>query len=170
MRIPPSPDAGDAVFLRRAYLDTTGTLPPADQVDAFLKDSNPTKRPQLVDRLLESPEYVDYWAYKWSDVLLVSSRKLPGPSMWSFYQFVRQSVAKNVTWDRFARSIVTAQGSTLTNGAANFYVLHRDPIDLSESASMAFLGLSLTCAGVTTIPWKNGHRTSITASPTCLPG
>jgi hypothetical protein len=144
--IPPSPDAGDAAFLRRAYLDATGTLPPASQVEAFLKDSDPNKRARLVDRLLESSQYVDYWAYKWSDVLLVSSRKLPGPSMWSFYQFVRNSVAKNVSWDRFARSIVTSQGSTLSNGAANFYVLHRDPIELSESASMAFLGLSLTCA------------------------
>ena len=93
-----------------------------------------------------SPEYVDYWAYKWSDLLLVSSRKLPAPSMWSFYRFVRESVASNVPWDRFARSILTAQGSTLSNGAAAFYVLHRDPIDLTESASMAFLGLSLTCA------------------------
>ena len=65
--------------------------------------------------------------------------------MWSFYRFVRQSVPKNVPWDRFARSIVTAQGSTLANGAANFFVLHRDPIDLTENTSMAFLGLSLTC-------------------------
>ena len=146
LRIPPSPDAGDAAFLRRAYLDATGTLPPPSEVEAFLKDRDPDKRAKLVDRLLDSPEYVDYWAYKWSDMLLVSSRKLPGPSMWSFYRFVRESVAKNVPWDRFARSIVTAQGSTLSNGAANFYVLHRDPIDLTESASMAFLGLSLTCA------------------------
>jgi hypothetical protein len=146
LRIPPSPDAGDAAFLRRAYLDATGTLPPVDRVEAFLEDRDPNKRIKLVDRLLDSPEYVDYWAYKWSDVLLVSSRKLPGPSMWSFYQFVRQSVAKDVPWDRFARSIVTAQGSTLTNGAANFYVMHRDPIDLTESTSMTFLGISLTCA------------------------
>ncbi|MGP0069996.1 MAG: DUF1553 domain-containing protein [Isosphaeraceae bacterium] len=146
LRIPPSPDAGDAAFLRRAYLDATGTLPPIDRVEAFLEDRDPDKRTRLVDRLLESQEFVDYWAYKWSDVLLVSSRKLPSPSMWSFYQFVRRSVAKNVPWDRFARSIVTAQGSTLSNGAANFYVMHRDPIDLTESTSMTFLGISLTCA------------------------
>jgi hypothetical protein len=146
LRIPPSPDAGDAAFLRRAYLDATGTLPPIDQVQAFLADRDPVKRAGLVARLIGSREYVDYWAYKWSDLLLVSSRKLPGPSMWSFYRFVRRSVEQNVPWDRFARSIVTAQGSTLTNGAANFFVLHRDPIDLTESASMAFLGLSLTCA------------------------
>ncbi len=146
LRIPPSPDAGDAAFLRRASLDATGTLPRIDEVKSFLEDRDPAKRVKLVDRLLESSAYVDYWAYRWSDLFLVSSQKLSGPSMWSFYRFVRQSVQKNVPWDRFARSIVTAQGSTLANGAANFFVLHRDPIDLTENTSMAFLGLSLTCA------------------------
>jgi hypothetical protein len=66
--------------------------------------------------------------------------------MWSFYRFVRRSVAGNVPWDRFARDVVTAKGNTLENGAANYFVLHRDPIDMTENASMAFLGLSLTCA------------------------
>jgi hypothetical protein len=146
LRILPSPDAGDAAFLRRAYLDATGTLPTGREAEAFLSDKDPDRRAKLVDRLLDSPEYVDYWAYKWSDLLLVSSRKLAAPTMWSFYRFVRESVAKNVPWDRLARSILTAQGSTLTNGAAAFYVMHRDPIDLTESASMTFLGLSLTCA------------------------
>lgn len=146
LRIPPSPDAGDAAFLRRAFLDATGTLPPADQVEGFVADADPAKRTKLVDRLLSSPEYVDYWSYKWSDLFLVSTNKLPAPAMWSFHRFVRDSVAENVPWDRFARSIVTAKGSTLANGAANYFVLHRDPIDLTESSSMAFLGLSLTCA------------------------
>jgi hypothetical protein len=146
LRIPPSPDAGDAAFLRRAYLDATGTLPPADQLEAFLADKDPGKRARLVDRLLESPEYVDYWAYKWSDLLLVSTNKLPAPAMWAFYRFVRKSVEDNLPWDKFARAVVTAKGSSLKNGAANYYVLHRDPIDLTENSSMAFLGMSLTCA------------------------
>lgn len=146
LNLPPSPDAGDAAFLRRAYLDATGTLPPVEQVEAFLADKSAGKRLALVDRLLGSSEYVDYWAYKWSDLLLVSSKKLPAPAMWSFYQFVRKSVADNLPWDQFARRVVTARGSTLQDGAGNYFVLHRDPIDLTESASMAFLGMSLTCA------------------------
>ncbi len=146
LRISPSVDTGDAPFLRRAYLDATGTLPTMEVTEQFLSDRDPEKRLKLIDRLLNSPEYVDYWAYKWSDLLLVSSQKLPAPAVWSFYRFVRKSVAENMPWDRFAREVVTAKGDTLTNGAANYFVLHRDPIDLTESTSMAFLGLSLTCA------------------------
>jgi hypothetical protein len=144
--LPPSPDASDAAFLRRAYLDATGTLPPMAAVDPFLLDRSPTKRARLVDRLLESTEYVDYWTYKWSDLFLVSSAKLTPRATGSFYRFLRKSVAENQPWDRFARELITARGSNLTNGAANFFVLHRDPIDLAETTSMSFLGLSLTCA------------------------
>ena len=146
LQIPPSPDCDDATFLRRASLDATGTLPTRAEVEKFLADPDPEKRVKLVDRLLGSSEYVDYWSYKWSDLLLVSSNKLPGPAMWAFYRFVRENVANNTSWDKLARAIVTAKGETLKNGAANYFVLHRDPIDLTESASMAFLGLSLTCA------------------------
>jgi hypothetical protein len=106
----------------------------------------PKARAALIDRLLERPEFTDYWAYRWSDLLLVSSRKLPGKGMWSFYNWIRESVAENKPWDRFVREIVTASGSTLKNGAANFFVLHKDPIDLTETTSQAFLGMSLTCA------------------------
>lgn len=146
LNIPPSPPADDATFLRRAYLDATGTLPGVDEVDSFLSDDDPGKRTKLVDRLLNSEAFVDYWAYKWSDLLLVSSRNLPKPAMWSFSRFIRDSVAANTPWDEFARQILTAKGSTLDNGAGNYFVIHRDPIELTENASMAFLGLAMTCA------------------------
>ena len=146
LRIPISGDCGDAAFLRRAYLDATGTLPPADLVNGFLVDTDSSKRDKLIERLLNSSEWVDYWTYKWADLLLVSSKKLPMPAVWSFYRFIRQSVVDNIAWDEFARRVLTAKGSTLANGAGNYFVLHRDPIDLTENASMAFLGMSLTCA------------------------
>jgi hypothetical protein len=146
LNLPPSPPADDAAFLRRAYLDATGTLPPAHEVDPFLADPDPDKRWRLVDRLIASEEYVDFWSYKWSDLLLVSTRKLPAPAVWSFYRAVRQAVKSNEPWDQVARRVVTAKGSTLSNGWANYFVLHRDTIDLTESTSVAFLGLSLTCA------------------------
>lgn len=145
LRLPPSEDCTDTEFVRRVFLDTCGLLPKPEEVDAFLNDSRPDKRARLIDALLERSEFVDYWAFKWSDLLLVSSRKLPAPAMWAFYRYIRQAVADNQPWDRFAREIVTASGSTLTNGAANYFVIHKDVTDLVESTSVTFLGMSINC-------------------------
>ena len=66
----------DAEFLRRAMLDTIGTTPTPDEVEDFIADQDPDKRVKLVDRMLDGPEYVDYWTLKWGDVLRVNSEKL----------------------------------------------------------------------------------------------
>lgn len=146
LRIPPSPLCTDAEFIRRAYLDAAGILPTPDEVWKFAADARPDKRGRLVDALLDRSEFVDYWAYKWSDLLLVSTRKLPQPAMWAFYRFIRESVADNKPWDRFAREVLTARGGTLQNGAANYFVLHKDITELTEATSITFMGMSLTCA------------------------
>jgi hypothetical protein len=145
LRIPPSPSATDAEFIRRVYLDAAGILPTPEEVKRFVEDKAADKRAKLIDKLLERPEFVDYWAYKWSDLLLITTRRLPQPAVWSFYGYVRQSVADNKPWDRFAHEIVTAKGNTLHNGAANYFVLHKDISDLTETTSLTFLGTSITC-------------------------
>jgi hypothetical protein len=144
--LPPSPPAADGEFLRRAHLDTIGVLPTPDEVRAFLADPATDKRERLVDRLLVRPEFADYWAYKWSDLLLVSSRALPRPTMWAYYAWVRNRVAANAPWDRVVRELVTASGGTIENGAASFYLLHDDPTEMAETVSQAFLGMSIQCA------------------------
>ncbi len=146
LNLPPSPPASDSEFLRRAYIDTIGVLPTVAEARAFLTDPASDKRDKLVDQLLERPEFVDYWSYKWSDLLLVNGEKLRPAAMWSYYHWIRNSVAANTPWDQFARNLVTATGSTLENGAANFFVLHQDPPELAETVSVALLGLSINCA------------------------
>jgi hypothetical protein len=146
LHLPPSAQCSDAGFIRRAYLDAAGILPTPEELAKFLADRSPDKRAKLVDALIERPEFVDYWAYKWCDTMLVSTRKLPQQAMWAFYRSIRQSVADNKPWDRFARDILLASGSTLQHGAGNFFVLHRDVSDLSESVSVTFMGMSVTCA------------------------
>ncbi len=146
LNLPPSPRSTDSEFIRRAFLDTCGILPTTDETRAFLADPLPDKRDRLIDSLFARTEFVDYWTYKWSDLLLVSSRKLRPSAMWAYYKFVRDNVATNTPWDEFARRILTAQGSTIENGAGNFFVLHEDPRELSETTSQAFLGFSMNCA------------------------
>jgi len=146
LNIEPSPLSSDTEFIRRAYLDAAGILPSPDDVRAALADTRADKRARLVDALLERAEFVDYWAYKWADLLLVSTRTLPSNAMWSYYNWIRSSVADNKPWDRMARDLLTASGNTLANGAANYYVLHKNPIDVTENVAMTFMGFSMTCA------------------------
>ncbi len=146
LRIAPSDEATDQEFIRRAYLDACGILPTAREVENFLADASADKRSKLIDTLLEREEFVDYWTNRWADVFLVSSSKLSSNAMWSFHNWIRSSVKSNKRWNTLAYEIVTASGNTLENGAANYYVMHKDPTDLSENFSMAFLGMSITCA------------------------
>ena len=146
LHIPPSPLCSDNEFIRRAFLDAAGTLPTRAEVDAFVADSRPDKRARLVDALFERDEFVDYWAYKWSDLLLVSSRSLGRNNVKDFYNWIRAAVKSNMPWDRFVYALTTATGRTDENGAANYYLIHRSPIDLAENYTQAFLGLTLTCA------------------------
>jgi hypothetical protein len=145
LHIPPSAPCTDAQFIRRAFLDAAGTLPTPEEVRRFVADSARDKRAQLIDDLLRRPDFVDYWTYKWSDLLLVSTRKLSQQAVWAFHQYLRQSVADNKPWDRMAREIITASGSNLDNGAANYFVVHKDISDLTEATSLTFLGMSITC-------------------------
>ena len=145
LNLPPSPRCTDEEFIRRAFLDTIGILPTAAEVRAFLVE-DASKRDRLIESLLARPEFVDYWSYKWSDLLLVNSERLRPAAMWSYYNWIRNHVAANTPWDRFVRELVTARGSTLENGAANFYALHEDPPNMAETTSQAFLGMSINCA------------------------
>jgi hypothetical protein len=146
LHLAPSKIAGDSEFLRRAYLDAAGILPTSEDVETFLADPSPDKRARVVDHLLQREEFVDYWAYKWSDLLLVSTRRLNSTAMWAFYDWIRDSVKQNKPWNQFATEIFAGSGSTRQNGALNYFVLHKDPIDLSENATLAFTGQRIMCA------------------------
>ncbi len=146
LNLPPSPLALDEVFLRRAFLDTIGKLPTMEERKAFLSDDAKDKRSQLIDKLLQRPEFVDYWTYQWSDMLLVNGTKLRPKAVEAFYKWIRENVEANTPWDEFVRKILTAKGGSVENGATNFFALHQDPENMAENASQAFLGLSIACA------------------------
>lgn len=148
LNLPPSPRADDAAFLRRAHLDTLGVLPTADEVREFLADPRPSqeRRDAVIERLLSRPEFVDYWAYKWSDLLLVNSTRLRGASGRAYFAWIRAQVEANRPWDELVRELVTVRGSTLENGAGNYFLLHDDPRSMAETTTQAFMGMSIGCA------------------------
>ncbi|MHC4876372.1 MAG: DUF1549 domain-containing protein [Planctomycetota bacterium] len=146
LHLKPSPFCTDEEFIRRAYLDTIGTLPTVDEVTLFAADPSPQKRDALIDLLLERPEFVDYWTYKWSDVLTVSGNRLRPKGVEAYYKWIRNEVEDNTPWDEFVRKIVTSTGSSVENGATNFFALHQDPENMAENVSQAFMGLSIACA------------------------
>ena len=141
-----SPPCDDAEFVRRAWVDTVGRPPTADEVREFLASSSPGKRDALVDQLLERPEFVDYWTYKWSDVLTLTSTRLIPRSLQAYYKWLHERVAANTPWDRLVREILVSTGESQEDGATNFYALSQSPEEMTENASQAFLGLSIGCA------------------------
>lgn len=146
LNLEPSPKASDHVYLRRLSLDLTGRLPSPEKTKSFLADKAKDKRDKLIEELLESPDFVDYWAYRWSDVLLINGRRLRPVGVKAYYKFIKDNVAVNTPWNEFARKIVTAKGDSHTEGATNFYAVHQDPENMAENVSQAFLSLSLNCA------------------------
>ena len=160
LRLEPSPPCSDVVFVRRAFLDVIGTLPTPAEVREFLADETDGKRDRLIESLLARPEFVDYWAYKWSDVLLVNGNKLRPQGVKAYYEWIRNEISENTPWDEFARKIVTSTGGSIENGATNFFALHQDPENMAENVSQAFLGLSIACAKCHNHPlekWTNSQ-------------
>ena len=146
LQLKPSPRSSDGDFIRRAFLDTIGTLPSAEETRAFLSDEDPEKRSRMIESLLERPEFVDYWTYRWSDVFLVNGQLLRPDAVKSYYEWIRSGVEQNLPWDEMARQVVTAKGISTENGATNFYAVHQDPETMAENVSQAFLSLSINCA------------------------
>ncbi|MEO2044965.1 MAG: DUF1549 and DUF1553 domain-containing protein [Pirellulales bacterium] len=146
LNLVPSPRCNDETFLRRVFLDTIGLLPTPEEGTAFLADTSPDNRDQLINSLLERKEFVDYWTYRWSDVLLVNGKLLRPAAVKSYYQWIRGHVEKGTRWDVLVRELVTSSGSNLENGATNFFAIHSSPEEMAENVSQAFLGLSINCA------------------------
>ena len=144
--VTPSGIANDATFHRRAFLGVIGRLPTPDETRTFLKDADPAKREKLIDRLLERPEYADFWANKWADLLRPNPYRVGIKAVFNLDAWLRDSFRKNKPYDQFVRELLTAQGSTFRNGAVVVFRDRRDPDEIAPMVSQLFLGVRLECA------------------------
>jgi hypothetical protein len=146
MGIVPSDPAPESTFLRRAYLDVIGRLPTADEARAYLTSTSPVRREELIDALLARPEYADYWANKWADLLRPNPYRVGIKPTMAFDAWIRAAFRRNQPYDQFARELLTAQGSAWNYGAATWFRDRRTPDEITPVVSQLFLGIRLECA------------------------
>src|SRR5688572_23527007 len=145
--MPPSEPCDDSAFIRRSALDIAGRLPTADQTAKFLADKDPAKREKWIDGLLESPEYAEYFANKWS--ALLRNKRTDGThrrGTYAFYHWIRDSLYANKPYDQFVREILAAAGDMAHTPPVAWYRQVRETTTQLEDTAQLFLGQRLQCA------------------------
>ena len=146
-KINPSERCTDAEFMRRVSLDLTGQPPSADRVRAFLADPAPlqAKRDALIDALIGSEAFGEFWANKFADLLQCNSENLGKKGVWVFRRWIQDQLAANRPYDQMVRDLILARGSTFENPAGNYLRALRDPGKMTEDISQTFLGVRFNC-------------------------
>ncbi|MBW3598780.1 MAG: DUF1549 domain-containing protein, partial [Planctomycetes bacterium] len=144
--IPPSPLCDDSTFVRRVYVDITGRLPTADQARSFVESSDPQKRDKLIDQLLDSPGYGDYFANKWAMVLRNQRAPQDVRISFRFHDWVRRAIQENMPYDQFVRHVLAAEGDVEHNPTVSWYTQVNTADAQVEDTAQLFLGLRIQCA------------------------
>jgi len=145
--IPPSPVCDDATFLRRVTLDIGGRLPTEEEANAFLASKDEGKRDAVIDDLLRSPDYADFFANKWT-ALLKNRRddESDTVSNFAFHAWVRDSFLANKPYDQFVRELLAATGTVIGNPPVAWYKRVKEPKQQIEDVAQLFLGVRMQCA------------------------
>jgi hypothetical protein len=146
LRVPPSPPAADATFLRRVALDLTGEQPTPEQVRKFLAEPDPEKRIKRVDELLASADFIRFWEIKLGDMLQISTARI-GNSAYKYQAWLTEQLKQNTPWDVTVRTLLTAVGDPIRDGGAANYALDGPDAKIqAEQTAQRFLGLRIRCA------------------------
>ena len=167
----PDGTATDPVMVRRLYLDLAGRIPTKDEALEYISSGEPTKCAALVDRLLASREFADYWAMRFCDILRVKSEfpiNLWPNAVYVYHARVRKFVEENEPWDEFGRELLTSQGSDFRDAEVNFFRAtdRRTPEGWAEAVAQTFLGIppdrlpQERRAARSSMPWPDGGGTS----------
>ena len=145
--IVPSPLSSDEEFLHRVCLDIAGTLPPPTRAREFLADKDPNKRDRLIERLLQSPEYIDCWSFRFEDLMRATFGTSNRNYMARAHEdWVIDSIASNKPYDQMARERIAAQGYSAP--ARNFYFTQDllAPENIMPEMVRVFMGRRIECA------------------------
>jgi hypothetical protein len=151
----------DEVFIRRVYLDVTGTVPDGQAVFAFLQDHKPDKRAALIDSLLQKEEFADYSALRWGDVLRIKSEfpiNLWPNAVQAYHRWVHDAIRANMPYDQFVRELLTASGSNFRVPPVNFYraIQGRNATAIASAVALTFMGQRIDA-------WPKNRRADLEA-------
>ena len=147
MGMPPSAVCRDQTFIRRVTIDIAGRLPTPAETRQFVADRDPARREKCIDRLLDSTDYAESFANKWS-ALLRNKRTRPSYARgtFEFHDWIRDSLLTNKLYDQFVRQILTASGEIDQNPPVAWYRQVQDANAQLQDTAQLFLGMRLQCA------------------------
>jgi hypothetical protein len=145
--IPPSPLCDDATFLRRVTLDIAGRLPLLNEREKYWSIVESNRRQWLVDTLLSTEDFADYFANKWTSLL--KNRRDDTSDLaanFAFHSWIRDHLHNGTPYDQMVRQLLAATGTITGNPAVAWYKRVKDPKEQLEDVSQLFLGVRLQCA------------------------
>lgn len=148
LRITPSDVCGDAAFLRRVFVDITGTLPTAEEHDQFAADTAPDKRAKVIDELLNRKEFVDLWVLKWAELLQVRTidNRVATKPMLAYFNWLREKISAKTPTDVMVKELLAASGGSFANPATNYYQTETETLKVAENVAQVFMGMRIQCS------------------------
>lgn len=148
LRITPSEVCSDEQFLRRVFIDITGTMPSSEEYQKFLADTDPQKRTRVVDELLKRKEFVDIWVMKWAELLQVRTinNRVAKKPMLRYFNWLKEKIASNTPTDQMVRELIASRGGTFSSPATNYYQTETQTLKIAENCAQVFMGMRIQCA------------------------
>lgn len=142
-----NPMTTDAQFVRRVYLDIAGRIPTFDETLDFLDSTDPEKRHRLIDKLIESEEFVSHSFNWYADLLRIKSQTNDLFIFETYIDWMKESIRNNKPFDQFVSELITAEGRLWEDPASGYFIRDRGmPLGNLSSTVSVFLGTEITCA------------------------
>lgn len=166
MNLTPAPQADDAEFLRRIYLDLTGRVPTAEQAASFLDDGGADKRAKLIDALLDTPQFGEQFGRTWREWISPpelpsdpNGGKQPHTETQNLGKWIGDRVTAGDGWDHIVRQMVGAEGEIKSNPGVVFLGLQGEggkttPDGSARGVASLFMGVQLQCAQCHDDPYR----------------
>ncbi len=166
----PNPPADERELVRRVHFDLTGLAPRPEDVEAYVRDSDPDKWMKLVERLLEAPQYGERWGRHWLDVVRYAEtngfeRDSDKPNIWRYRDWVIDAFQRDMPYDRFVLEQLAGDelpdrdhGSIIASGYLRLAQWDDEPgagalqgrydvlDDIVSTTGQVFLGSTIGCA------------------------